>query len=72
MREGGGNGLQYYLKRGGTEKMGGDTMILKRRLGPAGSRGGSVSVQVTPFFMVPILCAASNSTSANYCEVGRS
>ena len=58
LREGGVNGLQY-LKRGGREKRGGDTKILKRRLGQAGSRGGSVSVQVTPFFMVPILCAAS-------------
>ena len=58
MGEGGGNCLQY-LKRVGTEMRGGDTKILKRGLGQAGSRGGSVSVQVTPFFMVPMLCAAS-------------
>ena len=44
MREGGGNCLQY-LKRGGTEKRGGDLKILKRVLGQARPSGGSVSVQ---------------------------
>ena len=47
------------LKRVEAEMRGGDTKILKRVLGQAGSRGGSVSVQVTPFFMVPMLFAGS-------------
>ena len=38
MAGGRGNCLKY-LKRGGTEKRGGDTKFLKRR-GQAGSRGG--------------------------------
>ena len=58
MREEGEQILQY-LKRGATEKRGGETKTLKRGLGQAGSSGGSVSVQVTPFFMVSMLCAAS-------------
>ena len=37
--EGGGNCLKY-LKRGGTERRGGKTKILKKGGGQAGSRGG--------------------------------
>ena len=55
----GGEIVYNILKEMKTEKRGGDTKILKRGFGQAGSRGGSVSVQVTPFFMVPISCAAS-------------
>ena len=53
----GGTVCLKYLKRVGTEKRGEGTKILKRGRGQAGSRGGSVSIQVTPFFMVGI-CAA--------------
>ena len=39
MREGGGT-VENTLKEGGTEKRGGDTKILKRWGGQAGSQGG--------------------------------
>ena len=52
---GGGNCLKY-LKRSGTENRGEDIKILKRKGGgQAGSRRGSVSIQVIPFFMVYLL-----------------
>ena len=48
--------VSKYLKRGRTKNRAEDTNILKRkRRGGRGqfeSRGGSVSIQVTPFFMV--------------------
>ena len=66
----GGGSCLKYLKRGGTEKRGGETKILKTG-GEAGSRSGSVSVQVIPcmpFFIVCfyVLPLAKSSTSANY------
>ena len=50
---GGGNYLKY-LKRGGTEKRGQDTKILKKG-GASWVKGWVTSIQVTPFFMVYML-----------------
>ena len=61
---GGGNCLKY-LKRGGTKNRTEDKKILLRKGGgQAGSRGGSVSIQVTQFFMVQLCAASKLSTSA--------
>ena len=47
-------GTVYNILKGVEQKRGEDTRILKRGF-QAGSRGGSVSIKVTPFVMVFVL-----------------
>ena len=49
--------MVYNILKGVEEKRAVGTQRFYK--GGWGTRGGSVSIQVTPFFMVPILCAAS-------------